>query len=145
MTNAATDNPDLARLLLVGWRWFDDGLREGLRQAGFGEITTAQSMVFPFLDLDGTRPSDLAIRLGTTRQAAHQLITGLSAQGLVELLPDPTSKRSKLVRLTSRGQQSLTAAHACLRKLEQELAERIGAQQAGELRGLLLQAWPPEP
>ncbi len=138
------DRADLARQLLVAWRWFDDGLRHSLREAGFGEITTAQSMLFPFLDPDGTRPSELAERAGATRQGVHQLLNGLIDKGYVELVPDPTDGRSKLVRLTAHGQNSVIAAQRSLEMLEGQVRNRLGAKQTDELRNLLRQGWPTE-
>ena len=134
----------LARQLLVAWRWFDDGLRHSLREAGFGEITTAQSMLFPFLDPDGTRPSELAERAGATRQGVHQLLNGLVDRGYVELVPDPSDGRSKLVRLTTHGQNSVVAAQRSLEMLEGQVTNRLGTKQTDELRDLLSQGWPTE-
>lgn len=132
----------MARQLLAGWRWFDDGLRAGLTEAGFGELTSTQSMVIPYLDPDGTRPVELARRLGVTRQAVHQLVSGLAAQGLIELVDDPTSSRSKLVRLTERGEDSIEFAEATLAALEGELTGTLGEHETLQLRRLLEAAWP---
>jgi DNA-binding MarR family transcriptional regulator len=136
------DAKPMARHLMIGWRWFDDGLRQSLREAGFGDITTAQSMVFPYLDDAGMRPTELARRLGLTRQAVQQLVAGLAAQGLVELVPDRASGRSKLVRLTRRGRRSVKVALETLDELESDLARRLGKNNADHLRNLLARAWP---
>ena len=142
MTAMPRPEANMARQLLVGWRWFDDGLRASLRDAGFGQITTAQSMVFPYLDAEGTRPADLARRLGMSRQGLQQLVAGLVEQGLVELVADPTSGRSKLVRLTERGKESVKAALECLDGLERHLANNLGQENTAQLRELLATAWP---
>lgn len=135
--------PLLARQLLVGWRWFDDRLRAGLAEAGFGSITSAQSMVFPYLDADGTRQTELAERLGISKQAVHQLVAALVRQGLLELRDDPRSARARLVVLTDRGHESVVAAGAAFRAAEQALEDELGAYHVAQLRRFLIGAWPP--
>jgi DNA-binding MarR family transcriptional regulator len=132
----------MARQLLVGWRWFDDQLRQGLIDAGFGTITSAQSILFPYLDPGGSRQTELAERLDMTKQAVNQLVAGLVEHGFLELKSDAEDKRSKLIHLTARGKESVVVANACLRRAEADLADRIGAEKTAELRKVLALAWP---
>jgi DNA-binding MarR family transcriptional regulator len=131
----------LIDLLLRGFRWFEDGLLSRLAEAGWPEITRAHSLVFAHLDLEGTRPSELARRIGISRQAVNQTLGELVERGLVELVPDPASRRSKLVVLTPVGNATVGSAHAVFSELEDALAERIGQVSVTELRSALETDW----
>jgi DNA-binding MarR family transcriptional regulator len=131
----------LIDLLLRGYRWFEDSLLSRLDEAGWPEITRAHSLVFAHLDLGGTRPSELARRIGITRQAVNQTLGELVALGLVALVPDPASRRSKLVVLTPVGKITVESAQAVFQQLEDELATRIGRAGVAELRRALEADW----
>ena len=131
----------LIDLLLRGYRWFEDGLLTSLEEAGSPEITRAQSLVFAHFDREGTRPSELARRMGISRQAVHQTVNELVELGLVELVPDPVSRRAKLVLLTPLGRRTVQAALAIFGELEEELARRIGRKSVTELRRTLEADW----
>jgi DNA-binding MarR family transcriptional regulator len=136
---------NLARLLLDRFRWFDDALRSQLAAHGLAELTTAESMVFPFLDAEGTRPAELARRLGITRQSAQTLVRGLERKGLVELVPDPEDGRSKRILLTQAGRRSVPIALETFVKLEIELSDRIGVRSVSQLRSALEKNWGDSP
>jgi DNA-binding MarR family transcriptional regulator len=136
---------NLARLLLQQFRWFDDALRSRLADHDLIDLTTAESMVFPYLDKDGTRPADLARRLGITRQSAQTLLRSLEHKGLVELVDDPDDGRAKKIRLTSAGRQTVPLALETFAELERELSKRIGARKVAELRNALEADWGDSP
>lgn len=135
---------NLGRLLLERFRWFDDGLRSRLTDHGL-VLTTAESMVFPYLDADGTRPAELARRLGITRQSAQTLVRGLERKGLVELIDDPDDGRAKRIRLTASGRRSVPLALETFAQLERELSRRIGTKNVAELRKALEADWGDSP
>ncbi|MDG9719033.1 MarR family winged helix-turn-helix transcriptional regulator [Streptomyces sp. DH24] len=125
-------------LLLAGAkRWFDDALIASMRAAGEQPLTSAQGQVFASLDADGTTVSEIARRIGVTRQTAHQAVHGLLALGLLEQVPDPSSARSRLIRVTAEGARVHRRAQATLTVLEGVLAERIGKESAAALREAL--------
>ncbi len=136
---------NLARLLLQQFRWFDDALRSRLADQGLAELTTAESLVFPYLDRDGTRPAELARRLGITRQSAQSLVKGLEAKGLVELIDDPDDGRAKKITLTAAGRESVPLALETFEQLENELSKRIGAKRVAQLRDALETDWGDSP
>jgi len=136
-----TYSPPLIDLSLRAFRWFEDGLLRRLDEAGWPKITRAHSLVFAHLDLEGTRPSELARRIGISRQAVHQTVGELVELGLVELAPDPASRRAKLVVLTPLGRRRVAEAHGIFGELEGELARRIGRKSVTELRRALEADW----
>lgn len=136
-----TQTPSLARLLLDRFRWFDQALLAALNEGLGLELTSAQSLLFADLPFDGARQADLARRLGVSRQAVNELVRGLERQRLVEIVADPEDGRSKLVRPTSRGKESIAMALETFAGLEQELRARIGALRFDQLRRALDAEW----
>jgi len=94
--------------------------------------------LFPHIALEGTRPSELAKRLGVSKQAVGQLVGELEAMGTVERRPDPDDGRAKRVVFTEHGLQSILQGLEHLRRVEAELAEAIGKDTMGSLREALL-------
>ncbi len=83
----------------------------------------------------------MARRLGVSRQAINELVRGLERQGLLEIVPDPESGRSKLVRPTRRGRKSNRLAVETFAQLETELRSRIGDRRDDQLRRALESEW----
>jgi DNA-binding MarR family transcriptional regulator len=118
------DDLPLALLVLQAGRALDDALREELVTRGWPRLSAAQSLVFAFLDPQGTPPAELARRLGTTRQAQQDLVAGLVRLGLLETVADPARRRGRLVRLTGTGRDLAADATGVLARFETELGER---------------------
>lgn len=92
--------------------------------------------VFGYLDRDGTRESELARRIGITRQSVHQTVMELKEMGLVELVPDRSNRSAKLVVVTPLGRAHSRVALKAFEDLEVEFSRRIGKQHhhGGTLR-----------
>lgn len=140
-----SDGTSLGRLLLDGYRWFDDALVARLNDQLDAAVTSAQSLLFAYLPIEGTTQSNLARRLGVTRQAINELVRGLERQGLVDVVPDPTSGRSKLVKPTQLGRRSIELALEAFVALETELRARIGSGAVTNLRRALAADWGEHP
>lgn len=65
------------------------------------------------------------------------LVDHLRERGYVELQPDPTDGRAKLVHLTERGLVVQAAALEISREVEREVAGLIGERSHQQLRELL--------
>lgn len=127
------DSPPLALLLLRASRWFDRQLLAGLQREGWPALSPTQSLVFAHLDRDGVTPSELARRLGTSRQATSDLLAGLVRLKLLALQPNPARRGGKLVVLTEQGRALTRDALRLLHDLEVSL----GPARSAELRRLL--------
>lgn len=138
---------NLPQLLGGARRWFDDGLLAALEKAGAAPVSPTQVQLFAVLDEEGTTVSELARRMGVTRQTAHQAVHGLVAAGLLTQVPDPASARQRLIRRTGEGERAHRRAEAVLDRLEEQLAERIGREAVEALRATLEMPWgrPPVP
>lgn len=123
----------LALLLLRASRAFDRALLDALAERGWPRLTPAQSLVFAHLDRGGTAPAELARRLGTSRQAAQDLVGGLVRLGLVVVEDDPQRAGGRRVVLTDDGRALAAQARRLLRRFERSL----GADRSTALRELL--------
>ncbi|MET7802159.1 MarR family winged helix-turn-helix transcriptional regulator [Streptomyces decoyicus] len=136
---------NLPQLLGDARRWFDEALLATLEEAGASPVSPTQLGLFCVLDEDGTTVSELARRMGVTRQTAHQAVHGLVDLGLLEQAPDPASARRRLIRRTPEGQRAHQRAGLILERLEETLAERIGQNAVASLRAALEATWGPAP
>ncbi|WP_030611256.1 MarR family winged helix-turn-helix transcriptional regulator [Streptomyces sclerotialus] len=137
----------LPQLLGDARRWFDEGLLAAMATTGATPVSLPQLQLFAVLDEAGTTVSELARRMGVTRQTAHQAVHGLVAAGLLEQTEHPTSARQRLIRRTPEGAHAHQQAELVLERLEDRLAERIGREAADALRAALEAPWgdPPAP
>ncbi|MCH7589194.1 MAG: MarR family transcriptional regulator [Chloroflexi bacterium] len=132
----------IGQLLLQGFRWFDASLLKSLKARGWPEQTRPQSMLFANLDIEsGTRSSELARRIGVSRQAVHQTVRELEALNLVQLAPDPSNQSAKLVQLTDRGLKIVEDAIRVFTAIEKQLGDRIGEDNIVLLRQVLEEDW----
>ncbi len=132
---------NLAQLFMRAFYWADEGLQNALKKQGWPGITRAQSLVFVNISEGVTRPSEIASRVGVTRQAIHQTINEMVDLGYLTLEPDPSDRRAKVVVYTEKGQQVGGAAVEALREIEHSLSRRIGTDRVTALRDALLQEW----
>jgi DNA-binding MarR family transcriptional regulator len=100
-----------------------DELIARLHAAGYTEITAAQHLVFENIDPDGTRLTTLAQRAGITRQSVTELVSVLERNGYLELRPDPSDRRARLVCLTRQGKAQVRRAIAEIAAIEAEWQE----------------------
>jgi DNA-binding MarR family transcriptional regulator len=128
------------QLLFKAARLLDEEALERVAAARPAQVRLRRSHtgLFPHIALEGTRITDLAERLGITKQAVSQLVDDLEALGVVERKPDPEDARARRVAFTELGRQGLFEGLAVLRALEKELARDIGEKSMQHLRRALL-------
>ena len=127
--------------LIRAYEWFDDALIAWMHANGHPELTRSTSMIFSYLDPEGSRQAELARRIGISRQAVHKTLAEMVELGLVELVPDPTDQRAKVVTLTPLGRENVVLARRRLAELERELEARIGSELMASLREALAADW----
>jgi DNA-binding MarR family transcriptional regulator len=69
----------------------------------------------------GCTIAELARKVGTARQSANELITGMERADLLERRANPADRRSQQLYLTEAGRQRLTDATPVVGKVEREL------------------------
>lgn len=137
---AAKDASTLQRLFRVARRVDEVARARVSAQSGMA-LRPAHTQLLPHIDLDGTRPTEIARRLGVTKQAVAPAIDELVAWGLLEKVADPEDGRAVLVRF--RGVEGLLHGLSALGALEGEVADAIGAARLDALRDALggIEAW----
>ena len=124
----------LGQLLLKCGRLLNEQAVARIRARTGMQLRPAHTALFPHIDLEGTRLTDLANRLGISKQAVGPLVAELVEMGALEQVPDPTDGRAKLVRFPAHGDRnSLFAGLAVLEEFEDELAVR---EDVATVRGL---------
>lgn len=108
-----------------------------LAERGYPDVRAAHGAVFRHIAPGGSRITELAERAQMTKQSMGTLVEFLRTQGYVELQPDPSDGRAKLVLLTERGQALQQAALEISAQVERELAEALGDAKLLQLRRLL--------
>ena len=135
------DAGGLLRNLVHATYWLDDGLQAYMREHAGLSLPRAQSMAMVYLTEGVDRPSDLAVKLAVSKQAAQQVLKELRSKGIIEVTPDPDNGRQKRVQLTPRGRELRLIAQQGLSRLQQVLAQRIGATDVARLQQVLAQDW----
>lgn len=109
-------------------------LRAAFATAGLNGIRPAQSVLLVPLAAGGLHASDLAERLGVSRQAVAQAITMLERHRYVTRVPDPADARAQIIELTSRGRQALRVMRSNAVDLEKRWQQILGQRRLAELR-----------
>ena len=134
----AAKRASLGHLLFRSARLLDEQALARVRaQSGFATLRPAHTKLLPHLDLAGTRLTDLAARLGVSKQAAGQLVEDLERMGVLERVAHPEDGRARMVRFSARGRRGLLHGLGVLRDIEGELAAELGAREVATLRKLL--------
>ena len=81
--------------------------------------------------------AELAKQLGVDRTVMVYLVDDLERAGLVERLPDPNDRRSRLIRATEVGLERLAAKQTAISAAESELLAALTADEQKSLREML--------
>lgn len=104
---------------------------------GLETLREAHAQLFPHIDLEGTRLTTLAERLGVSKQAVGQLVEELVGFGVLVRAPDPTDGRAKLIRFREDGPHTLIEGMRLLRGVDAQLEGVIGQEAVAQLRAHL--------
>jgi len=108
------------------------------KRQGSTKLRRSHTSLLPHIALEGTRVTDLADRLGISKQAVSQLVDDLEEVDLVKRVVDPDDARARRVVFTKRGRESIFEGLAVLGELEHELETLVGEVQMKHLRSALL-------
>ena len=131
--------PLIGALLRVPWEAVRTRMLTRLRESGFDDFEPAHFTVFRYPSPDGARPSELAARLGISKQSLSYLLRELERLGYLERRPDPADLRAKRVVVTRRGKAAIAVIRSAVAELEREWAEQLGARRYAQLRSLLVE------
>ncbi len=136
-----SDSISLFQLLERGHTWFQEGLLAACRARGQQSLGRADLRLLANLNCGTTYSSELARRLGVSRQAIGKLVKNLVEEGLVKLETDPEQRNLKRIVITPEGEKWINEAVGELNRMERTLAERLGEERLAVLREVLEADW----
>lgn len=125
------------QLLFKAARLLNERAIERVRAKTNRPLRIAHTSLLPHVDLEGTRLTELASRLGVTKQAAGQLVDELVEMGLLERVADPDDARAKLVRFSKRGRAGILEGLAVLAEIGADIGRLVGPAKMQSLHEVL--------
>lgn len=133
----ADERPLIGALLAIPSHELQRRVQAGFAAAGLPEIRPAHNAIFQLLPVEGARVTELAERIGTTKQAVGYLVAYLENHGYLERIPDPRDGRAQVVRRTDRGWLVNQTARRLVQEVQADWATQIGPEKMADLRELL--------
>ncbi|WP_405426746.1 MarR family winged helix-turn-helix transcriptional regulator [Streptomyces erythrochromogenes] len=104
-------------------------------------LSAARWQILSTVTVESLSVSEVARRVGTTRQSVQRIADLLVSQGLAVYLDNPAHRRAKLLAATDRGAVVKQEIDSCLAELTRHLCESLGGEEevhrtAEMLRGL---------
>jgi DNA-binding MarR family transcriptional regulator len=127
----------MVRLLDAAFDGFVQELNRRIAETEYADLRATHGCVFGNIDPDGMRLTDLAERAGMTKQSVGEVASELEQRGYLERVPDPSDGRAKIIRLTERGRTAQALGRTVIDEIEQDWAERFGAERIAALRDAL--------
>ena len=141
--------PLIGALLRVPWEAVQRRMLARLRESGFDDIDGPHLNVFRYPGPQGERPSELAARLGMSKQALNYLLGELERLGYLERRVDAHDMRYKRIALTQRGIAAGLTIREAVAEVERDWEAQLGTRRFAQLRSLLSEleklAQPPTP
>ena len=135
--------PLIGALLRMPWEAVQQHMLERLRERGFDDFDRAYFAVFRYPGPHGARPTDVAARVGISKQALNYLLRELERLGYLEREPHPDDLRSKRIVLTPRGVAAVGVIREAVAEMEAAWEEQLGPRRFAQLRNLLLEIQQP--
>lgn len=95
-------------------------------EAGFTDVTIAQCAAFRYEGPEGRRPTEIATKMGMSKQSINDGLHHLEARGYLFRTPHPDDGRARVVRLTDRGRELQETIWSAARQVEDEWRAMIG-------------------
>ncbi|GAA0949922.1 hypothetical protein GCM10009554_49110 [Kribbella koreensis] len=92
----------------------------------------------------GQTIAEVGRKVGTARQSANELITGMERSGLLERRPNPADRRTHQIYLTESGQSRLAEATPKVRAVEENLESALTPTDRAAARAWLTRMVNPE-
>lgn len=108
-----------------------------VNNAGFDDISVADSELLPFLDIEGTGLSEIADRKGISRQAVHQSVHSLIRRGYLELTQHPDDARARIARHTAKGLRLVETMQGIKGEIQKEALAALGPKKTADLTRML--------
>jgi DNA-binding MarR family transcriptional regulator len=124
-------------MLRVVSSWVRDQLYAGVVAAGFDDLNAAHVGLWRYPGHDGLPPSQLADRVGITKQSVNELLGHLERHSYVLHVPDSGDGRVRVIRLTSKGRRLEQTIYAEAGEAQMRIAEILGPRRFAQLHSSL--------
>lgn len=136
--------PDLSQnlksLLFKRYEWYEKELLISLEKQGDVSLTTAQARALAVLNGESSSISALARSLNISRQAAHKTVVRLIELDWIKL-EDSDKGNEKIISFTEYGQQMRGKMKEHMMRIENDIAQSIGADRYAVLIEVLNADW----
>ena len=137
----SSGNLSLAQLVGRVDLWFKKKLIAALEASGQHGFNTSDILTLANLNCGRTYPSELARRIGVSRQAVYKLLKNLEKKEIVTLETDLERRNSKVIIITPKGELMIRGAVETLQAIETDLRGIISSKSVDQLRVILEKDW----
>lgn len=117
---------------------YGDAVESALRRAGLEDIPRRGTEILSGLKTHGDAAlASLVDRLGTSKQAASQLIDTLVSRGYIKRTTDPEDRRRLIISLTEQGHRAAEVINEAIHTVDSRLTSRLGSDRMHSLRDAL--------
>lgn len=125
---------DLGQALRIAWWSYVQRIDKEMESGGFPERSYPINYLFALYAQPGPMTiSEMGRQFAITRQAASKIIGELRQRDYVQATVSPTDQREKVVELTPKAIEMVTARLRAAGELDGEIRERIGGAALDEL------------
>ena len=143
MSSDSSEHPNSQRSPYVGatlrvvWQWVRDQLYAGVVASGYDDLNSAHVGLWRYPGLEGLRPTQIADRVGITKQSVNDLLGHLERHGYLLRVPDSADGRVRVIRLTSKGRRLQETIYAEAGAAQLRIAEILGPRRFAQLQNSL--------
>lgn len=136
-------NKELTLAQLVGRAdlWLKKKLLAALEAGNHHGLSQSDVLMLANLNCGRTYPSEVARRIGVTRQAVYKMLKNLEYKGIISLDLDTERRNSKVIVITPKGEELIRKAVEILEDIESELRAQLPPGSVDQLREILEQDW----
>ena len=133
------DDPlQFAMLMDLAWRAFRRRMDEGIKpRVASPQLRPSQLRLLSLTPAGGMCVTDLAARVGMTKQALGEFVATLQDAGLGEVTVDQRDRRVRLVRPTPAGQELQRVIESAIAGIERRWAAEVGPERWATFREVL--------
>jgi DNA-binding MarR family transcriptional regulator len=126
---AETRAPFVGSRLRIVYLWVLEQIYAKVSAAGFDDLGRFHVGMFRYPTAEGRRPTELAELLQITKQSVNDLLRDMEARGYLELTPDASDGRARIIQLTDKGHHLEQVIHEAAGSVSQDIADILGARR----------------
>lgn len=130
-------SPEFGILLVLASNSVGDHIHRAHEAAGFGEIRPVFGVIFRALDVEPLTLTQLAAKMGVTKQSAASVVDDMVAFGYVEKQRGTADRRAVQLVLTGRAHEAIAIAKGVAKRCERSLVRAVGADTVVAMRAAL--------